>query len=58
MVSTVIDKLAAGVSNSDILRSNGALTEQGVDEALAYAAELTREGPSICLRKLAFEVQG
>jgi len=38
MVSVVIDNLAAGVSKSDILRSYGALTEQDIDAALAYAA--------------------
>jgi uncharacterized protein (DUF433 family) len=44
MVSVVIDNIAAGVSGDDILRSYPALTDLDVEAALAYAAELAREG--------------
>ena len=44
MVSVVIDNIAAGTSRDEILRSYPALQEADVDAALAYAAELTREG--------------
>jgi uncharacterized protein (DUF433 family) len=44
MVSAVIDNIAAGVSRDEILRSYPALTEADIDAALAYAAELAREG--------------
>lgn len=44
MVSAVIDNIAAGVTRDEILRSYPALTEADIDAALAYAAELAREG--------------
>jgi uncharacterized protein (DUF433 family) len=44
MVSAVIDNIAAGVGRDEILRSYPALTEADIDAALAYAAELAREG--------------
>jgi uncharacterized protein (DUF433 family) len=44
MVSAVIDNIAAGVARDEILRSYPALTEADIDAALAYAAELAREG--------------
>jgi uncharacterized protein (DUF433 family) len=44
MVSAVIDNIAAGVARGEILRSYPALTEADIDAALAYAAELAREG--------------
>lgn len=44
MVSVILDNVAAGVSHADILRSYPALTEADIEAALAYAAELTREG--------------
>jgi uncharacterized protein (DUF433 family) len=44
MVSTVIDNVAAGVPRDEILRSYPALKEADIDAALAYAAELAREG--------------
>lgn len=44
MVSAVIDNMAAGVARDEILRSYTALTEADIDAALAYAAELAREG--------------
>ena len=44
MVSVVIDNIAAGVARAEILQSYAALKETDIDAALAYAAELTREG--------------
>jgi uncharacterized protein (DUF433 family) len=44
MVSAVIDNIAAGVPRDEILRSYPTLTEADIDAALAYAAELPREG--------------
>ncbi len=44
MVSLVVDNLAAGVPRDEILRNYPALKDTDVDAALAYAAELTREG--------------
>jgi uncharacterized protein (DUF433 family) len=44
MVSVIVDNVAAGVSRQDILHSYPPLTEADIEAALAYAAELTREG--------------
>jgi uncharacterized protein (DUF433 family) len=44
MVSAVIDNIAAGVPRDEILRSYPALTVADIDAALAYVAELAREG--------------
>ena len=44
MVSDVIDNVAAGVPRDEILRSYPALNLADIDAALAYAAELAREG--------------
>ena len=44
MVSAIVDNVAAGVSRQEILRSYPALAEADIEAALAYAAELTREG--------------
>ena len=44
MVSVVVDNIAAGVPRQEILRSYPTLTDADIDAALAYAAELTREG--------------
>ncbi len=43
MVSVIMDNLAAGVSQEEILRSYPSLTAEDVRAALTYAAELTRE---------------
>jgi len=43
-VSGVMDNVAAGVSREEILRSYPTLKEADIDAALAYAAELAREG--------------
>jgi uncharacterized protein (DUF433 family) len=44
MVSVVLDNLAAGVSNDEIIASYPGVTDADSDAALAYAAELAREG--------------
>jgi uncharacterized protein (DUF433 family) len=44
MVSVIIDNIAAGVPRGEIRSSYPALTDMDIDAALAYAAELTREG--------------
>jgi uncharacterized protein (DUF433 family) len=43
MVSVVLDNLAAGQSVEEILESYPSLSEEGVQAAIAYAAELARE---------------
>jgi uncharacterized protein (DUF433 family) len=44
MVSVILDNIAAGIGRSQILPSYPALEPEDIDAALAYAAELTREG--------------
>jgi uncharacterized protein (DUF433 family) len=44
MVSVILDNLAAGVPHAEILRSYPAIQELDIQAALAYAAELAREG--------------
>jgi uncharacterized protein (DUF433 family) len=44
MVSVIVDNIAAGVSHYELLKSYPALTKADIEAALAYAAELTREG--------------
>jgi uncharacterized protein (DUF433 family) len=44
MVSVILDNLAAGVDRSEMLASYPSLTPSDIDVALAYAAELAREG--------------
>lgn len=43
MVSVVLDNLAAGLTAEDIVRSYPSLTQEAVQAAIAYAAELGRE---------------
>jgi len=43
MVSVVVDNIAAGRSMDDIVRSYPSLTREGIEAAIRYAAELTRE---------------
>lgn len=43
-VSVVIDNVAAGVSRDEILKAYPGLTDADIEAALAYAAELAREG--------------
>lgn len=42
-VSVVLDNLAAGLADDEIMRSYPALTEEAIRAATAYAAELARE---------------
>jgi uncharacterized protein (DUF433 family) len=44
LVSVIVDNVAAGVPREEILRDYPVLTDPDIDAALAYAAELTREG--------------
>lgn len=44
MVSVILDNLAAGVSREEIIESYPPLHEPDIQAALAYAAELAREG--------------
>ena len=44
MVSVILDNLAAGVPQGELLKSYPSLTEFDIQAALAYAAELAREG--------------
>ena len=43
MVSVVLDNLAEGLSEAEILRSYPSLTPEAVRAAMRYAAELSRE---------------
>jgi len=42
-VSVILDNLAAGVEQEEILKSYPSLTSEDVRAAIAYAAELARE---------------
>jgi uncharacterized protein (DUF433 family) len=44
LVSVVLDNIAVGVPRQEILASYPALESADIDAALAYAAELAREG--------------
>ena len=43
MVSVILDNLAAGISQDEILKSYPSLKPEDIQAAIAYAAELTRE---------------
>jgi len=43
MVSIVLDNLAEGVNETEIMKSYPSLTIEDIKAAIAYAAELTRE---------------
>ncbi|MCL4704153.1 DUF433 domain-containing protein [bacterium] len=43
MVSVILDNLAAGMSEEEILRSYSSLTREDIDAAMAFAAEPARE---------------
>jgi uncharacterized protein (DUF433 family) len=43
MVSVILDNLAAGVSETEILKSYPSLNSDDIKTAIAYAAELARE---------------
>jgi uncharacterized protein (DUF433 family) len=44
MASVILDNVAAGVPRNEILASYPAIRSADTDAALAYAAELAREG--------------
>ena len=44
MVSVILDNLAAGVPHQEIIGSYSSIQELDIQAALAYAAELAREG--------------
>jgi uncharacterized protein (DUF433 family) len=44
MVSVVLDNIAAGIGRPEILASYPSLKPEDLEAALAYAAELAREG--------------
>jgi uncharacterized protein (DUF433 family) len=44
MVSVILDDLAAGVPRQEILASYPSIRETEIQAALAYAAEVAREG--------------
>jgi uncharacterized protein (DUF433 family) len=44
LVSAIVDNVAAGVPHEEILRSYPDIKEADIEAALAYAAELAREG--------------
>lgn len=44
LVSAIVDNVAGGVPQDEILASYPALTKLDIEAALAYAAELAREG--------------
>ena len=44
LVSVILDNIASGIARSEILASYPALRPGDIDAALAYAAELAREG--------------
>ena len=43
MVSVILDNLATGINEEEILKSYPSLTPRDIQAAIAYAAELTRE---------------
>jgi uncharacterized protein (DUF433 family) len=43
MVSLVLDNLAAGISNEEILQSYPSLNRLDIQAAISYAAELARD---------------
>lgn len=44
MVSVILDNIAAGIDRTEILASYPSLKPADIDAALAYGAELAREG--------------
>ncbi len=43
MVTNILDSLAEGSSNEEILKSYPSITHQHIEAAMAYAADLARE---------------
>jgi len=42
-VSVILDNVAAGLTNEEIIHSYPSLTDEAIKAAIIYAAELTRE---------------
>ena len=57
MVSVILDNIAAGVPRAEIMRSYPAIEESDIQAALAYAAELAREGTLTFLWNILFEAE-
>ena len=43
LVAVILDNLAAGLSQEEVLKSYPSLTQQDIEAAIGYAAELARE---------------
>ncbi len=43
MVSVILDNLAAGVGYDEVIRSYPSLSQEDIQAAIAYAADLARE---------------
>ncbi len=43
MVSVILDNVAAGMTTNEIIQSYPSLNQISIQEAVSYAAELTRE---------------
>ena len=43
MISIILDNLAAGISEEEILKSYPSLSHEDIRAAIAYAAELSKE---------------
>ncbi len=43
MVSVILDNLAAGISNDEIIKSYPSLNQESIRATISYAAELARE---------------
>ena len=43
MVSVILDNLAAGMTEDEVLRGYPSLTREGIRAAIAYGAELARD---------------
>ena len=57
MISVILDNLAAGVPHEELLESYPSLQELDIQAALAYAAELAREGTAELPWNTLFEAQ-
>ena len=55
LISVILDNLAAGVHRQDLLQSYPSLQEIDIQAALAYAAELAREGTATLPVELTIE---
>lgn len=56
-VSLIVDNLAAGISEEEILAAYPSLTREDIRAALSYAAELTHDRYVPLVSKDAYEIQ-